>query len=81
MNIYRHNFAIQCPANDEQIIYSLEIQSSKMIYAEHIVTEVLRKESEYHEALADRLFAVFGERQTIRATHHGVQIETRRGFE
>ena len=80
MNIYRHTFAIQCPANDEQIIYQIEIQSAKMIYAEHIVSETRTYESQYHEALADRLFALFGEKQIITATHHGVHIETRRGF-
>lgn len=80
MNIYRHTFALQCPANDEQIIYSLEIQSEQMIMAEDIVKEVQRNSAEFHEALANRLFGIFGEKQIIKATHHGVHIETQRGF-
>jgi hypothetical protein len=80
MNIYRTTFAIQCPANDEQIIYSLEITSEKMIMAEDIVKEVRRNDAEFHEALAERLFAMFGGRQVMKAHHHGVDIETRMGF-
>ena len=80
MNIYRLQFACRCPANDKQIIYTLEIQSDKMIYVEHIVVEVGRNESDYHEAIADRLHVTFGGQQLMTATHHGVNIETRRGF-
>jgi hypothetical protein len=81
MNIYRHTFALQCPANDEQIIYQLVIESATMIMAEDIVKEVQRNREEFHEALAERLYAIFGGRQVITATHHGVDIETRRGSE
>lgn len=78
MNIYRHQFALYCPANDEQIIYALEIRSDAMIMAEDIVKEVHRNREEYHEALANRLYEIFGGSQTIRATHHGIDIETNR---
>lgn len=81
MNIYRHTFAIHCPENGDQVIYQLEIQSTKMIYAERIVKEVCTHEPQHHETLADRLFKLFGEQQIITAHHRGIDIETRRGFE
>lgn len=80
MNIYRLQFACICPSDGAQIIYSLEIQSEKMIHVEHIVVAVALNAKEYHEPLADRLHQAFGGRQVITATHQGVQVETRRGF-
>jgi hypothetical protein len=35
----------------------------------------------YHEDIAESLYASFGSKQVLIATHHGVQIETRRGFD
>lgn len=80
MNIYRHQFISACPNNGQAIIYQLEIQAAKMIQVEHIVTACKLHQKGFHEAIADELFARFGERQVIKAHHHGVDIETRRGF-
>lgn len=79
MNIYRKVFALDCPTNGTQIIYSLRIESEVMIPVEDITDEAMHNEVEYHEVLADRLFQAFGGRQVITATHHGIDIETRRG--
>lgn len=81
MNIYRHQFVAACPNNKKAIIYALEVQSARIIYAEHIVTACALWREGFHEAIADELFRRFGERQILRAHHHGVDIETRRGFD
>lgn len=80
-NTYRYQFFSHCPANDRPIMYSLEIETSEVIHVEHIVTACSLFESAYHEEIADRLHDRFLGRQTIKAHHHGVDIETRRGFE
>lgn len=80
MNIYRHQFISSCPNNKRAIIYQLEIQAEKMIMVEHIVTACQLHQQGYQEPIADELFARFGGRQIIKAHHHGVDIETRRGF-
>lgn len=80
MNIYRHTFAAACPANGQMIIFSLEIQSEKMIYVEHIVTACALQKKAFHEQIADDLAARFGGYQVMKAHHHGVEIETRRGL-
>lgn len=80
MNIYRHMFVSFCPNNDKPIIYALEIVSEKAIYVEHIVTAATLHKRAFHEAIADDLHARFGGQQTLKAHHHGVDIETRRGF-
>lgn len=81
MNIYRHQFAAECPNNSAIIVYSLEIQSDKMIQVEHITTATALLRKGYHEAIADELHARLGGQQILNAHHHGVDIETRRGFE
>jgi GH25 family lysozyme M1 (1,4-beta-N-acetylmuramidase) len=80
-NIYRHQFVSVCPANHQPIVYSLEISTDQMIRAEQIVTAAALCKSGFHEAIADDLFARFGGKQVLKAHHHGVDIETRRGFE
>ena len=79
MNIYRHQFVCMCPENAAPIIYNLEIQSAKMIRVEHIVVACQLFQQAFHEKIADDLHARFGERQILRAHHHGVDIETVRG--
>lgn len=78
-NLYRHAFEARCPANDLPVRYDLEIEAREMIRVEAIVEACAKHKSEYHEAIADDLIAKFGGRQVLRAHHHGVDIETRRG--
>lgn len=81
MNIYRHQFVSVCPNNGAAIIYRLEIAADMMIPVEHVVTACALFKSGYHEAIADELHRRFGCKQTLTAHHHGVDVETRRGFE
>jgi hypothetical protein len=76
VNIYRHQFISTCPENGKPIIYQLEIQADKMIRVEHIVTACQLYQQDFHERIADDLFARFGATQTLKAHHHGVDIET-----
>lgn len=83
MNIYRHRFSAPCVNNGLSIAYEVEIQTEWTIMVEEIV-ETCRKvqvdlEKPYHENIADVLYATFGGFQTMRAFHHGVEIESRRG--
>lgn len=78
MNLYRHAFSTLCPNNAVAIHYVLEIETTRMIPVEEIV-EACQVEKAFHEALAETLILRFGGRQTLRAHHHGVDIETRRG--
>ncbi|WP_431290436.1 hypothetical protein [Burkholderia cepacia] len=80
-NVYRTGFVSRCPTNRQLISYALEIETDEMIHVEHITTAAAMHESGYHEAIADDLFKRFGGRQILKAHHHGVDIETRRGFE
>lgn len=80
MNIYRHQFVSHCPNNGQHIIYALEIESAEVIHVEHIVTVANLLANSFHEDIADELHERFGGRQTLRAHHHGVDIESRRGF-
>jgi|GEM_PF-2519940 len=79
MNIYRYQFVAACPANDEQIVYSLEIHSRDKVMVEHIKTACALHKRGYHEDIADDLHQCFGGLQIINANHHGVDIESRRG--
>jgi hypothetical protein len=81
MNIYRHQFVSHCPNNDLAIIYTLEIETESVIQVEHIVTACALHKRAYHEAIADELHRRFDGCHTLKAHHHGVDIETRRGFE
>ena len=82
-NTYRITFTARCPNNDQVISYCLEIEADHVIMAEDIVAhanaakELFRP---YHENMADYLFTELGGRQVMKAFHHGVWIETKRGF-
>jgi len=78
MNIYRHRFVSKCPANGEQIVYDLTIESTTMIRIEEIREIVLTHKTGWHEDIADALCRVGG-KQTLVAEHDGITIETRRG--
>lgn len=80
-NVYRHQFVCVCPNNDKPIIYDLMIETDAVIQVEHITTAAALQKRAYHEAIADEFHARFGGRQTLKAHHHGVDIETRRGFD
>lgn len=80
-NIYRRHFSAQCPNNGKAILYELEIETNKLIQVEDVIAETTGDQTVYHETLADSLFARFGGRQILKAHHHGVDIETRRGFQ
>jgi hypothetical protein len=79
MNIYTRTFVAMCPNNGATIIYTLRIETDKMIQVEHIVTATQMIGKGYHEVIADSLHAQFGGLQVMRAHHHGVDIETVRG--
>jgi hypothetical protein len=81
MNIYRHRFIAKCPHNGAQILYSLEIETDEVIHVEHIVTACALLDSGFHEEIADSLVKRFNGMQTIKAHHHGVDIETQRSPE
>lgn len=82
-NFYRTVFTANCPNNHQTVSYSLEIESDHVIMAEQILQETeasTKLPRPYHENMADYLFTELGGRQIIKAFHHGVWIETRRGF-
>ncbi|SAL47252.1 hypothetical protein AWB74_02117 [Caballeronia arvi] len=81
-NIYRHTFVSRCPNNGKQIIYTFELRkpAGVTVYVEHIVTAAALYDEAFHEQIADFFFKQFGGQQVLRAHHHGVDIETRRGF-
>lgn len=82
MNIYRHRFFVACPNNGAIIEYDLQIESEKMIFVEKIVVACAMWQQEFHEKMADSLAYQFpNTQQILRAHHHGVDIETRRGFQ
>lgn len=78
MNRYRHRFTVACPNNAVPVEYDLTIETRRTIMVEEIV-KACRVDQAFHEALADTLLHAFGGRQTLRAHHHGVDIETVRG--
>jgi hypothetical protein len=80
MNIYRAKFTAVCPNNKKIILYTLEITTDQKIMVEEIMEACLKFGCGYHEDIAESLYASFGSKQVLIATHHGVQIETRRGF-
>ena len=49
------------------------------ITVEEIMAVCAEFEAEYHEEIADALFQRFGGVQILKAHHHGVDVETRRG--
>lgn len=76
MNTYRYTFAVACPGNGEQIIHALELAHPEMVRVEHIKTACALHREGFQEAVAADLHARFGGRLTLRAMHHGVEIET-----
>lgn len=81
MNIYTAKFKATCPNNGLIISYTLRIETADKIMVETIIAACHMKPSGYHEDIADGIYARIGAgRHTLRAYHHGVHIETRRGF-
>jgi hypothetical protein len=76
VNTYRYNFNCVCPTDGTTVFYELVINSPGKILAEDIRT-ICDAGPSHQEDLADKL-AALGGRQTIRATHQGVEIETAR---
>ncbi|UBB18317.1 hypothetical protein [Comamonas odontotermitis] len=76
MNTYRYTFVAACPANGEQIVYSLELQHQGKVFVEHIKTACALHREGYQEDIAADLHKRFGGQLTLRAIHHGVEIET-----
>ena len=79
MNIYTYQFKLKCPVNDLVIKYNLKIKSSEIIRIEDIVSFLAEYEKGFHEDVANKLFDQFAGYQIMKAFHHGVHIETRRG--
>lgn len=79
MNKYSIKFELSCPNNDQRIAYQASIETDRTIMAENLYGYFASLASAFHEDLADQAYERFGGRQTIRAHHHGVDIETVRG--
>lgn len=80
MNKYKVTFIALCPVNNKKITYNLEIKSNAMIRVEDLLAFVWQVDKGFHEEIADSLIERFGGQQILRAYHHGVFIETERGF-
>jgi hypothetical protein len=78
LNIYRYSFKAICPVDQATIVYRLQIETDAVIKAESIVGECMFGQPVFHEDIADRLLKSLGGKQTIIATHAGVEIETKR---
>jgi len=83
MNSYTLDFSTRCPVNGARIRYTLRIETpaALMLPAEQLIATVEELESGaplFHEEIADRLAAAFPGKHTMRAHHHGVDIETTR---
>ncbi len=78
MNTYTAEFFAKCPTNAARVKYTLTIETSAMLMVETINDALLRDDFRegYHERMADRLAQLLPGRQTMRAFHHGVSIET-----
>jgi len=81
MNIYCFKFECECPNNQQRIAYRVEIRSAQTIMVENIAGFFLSFTAAYQEDIADQSYQRFGGQQTISAHHHGVDIETRRGWQ
>ena len=81
MNNYKFSFDAECPNNGARISYQVEIETDQVIMAENISRFFLSYTAAYHEDIAESSYERFGGRQTIKAHHHGVDIETRRGWQ
>lgn len=80
MNTYETEFFAICPVNESRVKYTLRIESPEVISVEHINDEVMLAQRGLHEELADALHHSLGGAQKLSAFHHGVRIETLRGF-
>lgn len=78
-NIYHYVFTVTCPNNSRVILYDLEIVHKDMVMVEDIIAACSELPSCFQEEIADRLYERFGGYQVIKAHHHGVNVETRRG--
>lgn len=76
MNTYKTKFFAFCPVNEARIEYALEIQTGIVIKVEDIIDAVTLLSRGFHEEIADQLHKEFGGTQTLKASHHGVDIET-----
>lgn len=74
MNTYRYTFNCVCPSDGTTVTYDLTISSPGKILAEDI-RAICGAGPAHQEDLADKL-AALGGRQTMRAVHQGVEIET-----
>ncbi len=82
MNIYHTTFKAICPNNGLIVTYHLTVETREKIMVESIMRACHIESRAYHEDLADKIYAAIGAgRHTLKAFHHGVHIETRRGFD
>lgn len=81
MNTYSIEFYAKCPSNGVRIKYALTIQTTHLIMVEDIVEFIEDNTAKpvYQEALAEAIASMFPGVHTMRAHHHGVDIETVRG--
>ena len=80
-NLYRHKFVVRCPNDNAQILYELEIttEDGRVIMVEDIIAWANGLPGAlHHEVIADSAYQTFGGRQTMWATHKGVEIRTDR---
>lgn len=81
MNRYKTKFFCKCPINGVRVKYTLTIESNEIIQVEDLLGYVEKFYADgFHELIADDLHSKFGGKQTLCAYHHGVEIETMRGF-
>lgn len=78
MNIYSTEFFSICPVNGVRVKYDWRIETDKTIPVEQMLAATETADG-FHEEIADHLAAQFQGAHTLRAFHHGVNIETIRG--
>lgn len=77
MNRYKTEFFSECPVNKVRVKYDLLIETEKTISVEELLGLFADYyASGFHELMADDLYKRYGGRQTMKAFHHGVEIET-----
>ena len=76
MNTYTTQFFARCPNNGIRILYTLVLEITSVVMAEDLIDAVTLLDRGYHEAMADHLLREFGGKQTLTASHHGVDIKT-----
>lgn len=77
MNYYAYTFMAECPSDGDQVMYTIEIETSEFIKAEDI-RENCDRGAVYHEELADDLSRLMPGNQRLTATHRSVKIITTR---